>query len=73
MQQPSTLYVGMEVHKDAIAVAYVAQDHGAEVLSLGLGHVSVTSIHASARGHRRPNIWSLSLKPDPVATGSPAL
>ena len=35
MQQSSTLYVGMEVHKDAIAVAYVAQDHGAEVLSLG--------------------------------------
>jgi transposase len=25
----------MDVHKDAIAVAYVAQDHGAEVISLG--------------------------------------
>jgi transposase len=25
----------MDVHKDAIAVAYVAQDHGAEVASLG--------------------------------------
>jgi transposase len=25
----------MDVHKDAIAVAYVAQAHGAEVLSLG--------------------------------------
>jgi transposase len=35
MQQSSTLYVGMDVHKDAIAVAYVAQDHGAEVISLG--------------------------------------
>jgi len=35
MSQSSTLFIGMEVHKDAIAVAYVAQDHGAEVTSLG--------------------------------------
>jgi transposase len=35
MSQSSTLYVGMDVHKDAIAVAYVAKDHGAEVVSLG--------------------------------------
>jgi transposase len=35
MSQSSTLFIGMDVHKDAIAVAYVAQDHGAEVTSLG--------------------------------------
>ena len=35
MKQPSTLYVGLDVHKDSIAVAYVVQDHGAEVVSLG--------------------------------------
>jgi transposase len=35
MHQSSTLDVGMDVHKDSIAVAYVAQDHGAEVTSLG--------------------------------------
>src|SRR5262245_1008630 len=35
MQQSRTLYVGLDVHKDAIAVACVAQDHGAEVVSLG--------------------------------------
>src|SRR5262245_40312215 len=35
MQQSSTLYVGLDVHKESIAVAYVAQDHGAEVISLG--------------------------------------
>ena len=35
MSQSGTLYVGMEVHKESIAVASVAQDHGAEVLSLG--------------------------------------
>jgi transposase len=35
MQQSRTLSVGMDGHKDAIAVAYVTQDHGAEGLSLG--------------------------------------
>jgi transposase len=35
MNQSSTLDVGLDVHQDAIAVAYVAQDHGAEVTYLG--------------------------------------
>jgi len=35
MPPSSTLDVGLDVHKDAIAVAYVAQDHGAEVTDLG--------------------------------------
>ena len=35
MSQSRTLSVGMEVHKESIAVAYVAQEHGAEVTSLG--------------------------------------
>ena len=35
MSQSRTLFIGMDVHKDAIAVAYVAQDHGAEVIYLG--------------------------------------
>jgi transposase len=35
MQQSNTLYVGLDVHKESIAVAYVAQAHGAEVISLG--------------------------------------
>jgi hypothetical protein len=35
MSQSNTMYVGMDVHKDSIAVAYVAQDHGAEVTYLG--------------------------------------
>jgi transposase len=35
MSQSSTLFIGMDVHKDTIAVAYVAQDHGAEVTSIG--------------------------------------
>jgi Transposase len=36
MAQSSTLCIGMDVHTDAIAVASVAQEHGAEVTSLGI-------------------------------------
>ena len=35
MSQSSTLFVGMDVHKETIAVAYVAHDHGAEVTYVG--------------------------------------
>jgi transposase len=35
MNQSSTLYIGLDVHKESIAVAYIAQEHGAEVTSLG--------------------------------------
>jgi transposase len=35
MHQSSTLYSGMDVHKDTIAVAYVGKAHDAEVVCLG--------------------------------------
>ena len=35
MYQSSTLYVGMDVQKEALPVAYVATEHDAEVISLG--------------------------------------
>jgi transposase len=35
MSQSRTLFIGMDGHKDAMAVAYVAQDHGAEVTYRG--------------------------------------
>jgi transposase len=35
MPHSSTLYVGLDVHKDSIAVASVAKDHDAEVIYLG--------------------------------------
>ena len=35
MAQSSTLFVGMDVHKETIAVAYVAQEPGADVTYLG--------------------------------------
>ena len=35
MHQSSTLYIGLDVHKESIAVAYVAKEDHAEVISLG--------------------------------------
>jgi transposase len=35
MPQSSTLSIGMDVHKDSIAVAYIAKDHDAQVIYLG--------------------------------------
>lgn len=35
MQHSTTLFVGLDVHKQAISVAYIAEDQGAEVISLG--------------------------------------
>ena len=35
MSQSRTLFIGMDVSKETSAVAYVAQDHGAEVTDLG--------------------------------------
>jgi transposase len=35
MNQSRTLYIGMDVHQDSSAVAYIAKDDGAEVISLG--------------------------------------
>lgn len=35
MRQSSTLDIGRDVHQDSMAVAYVAQAHGAEVTDLG--------------------------------------
>jgi transposase len=35
MHQSSTLSIGLDVHQDSMAVAYVAKDHDAEVVDLG--------------------------------------
>jgi hypothetical protein len=34
MSQSSTLFIGMDVHNDSLAGAYVAQEHGTAVMSL---------------------------------------
>ena len=41
MSQSNTLFIGMGVHKDSIAVAYVVQDHGGGHLPRKHWHPSV--------------------------------
>ena len=75
MPQSSTLYVGMDVHKESIAVAYVAKDHDAEVIYLGtIGTRQCDIDQALAQAAiQEPNSWSSSTKLAPVATGSIAI
>lgn len=35
MHQSSTLYIGLDIHNESTAVAYVAHEHHAEVVSFG--------------------------------------
>ena len=71
MSQSRTLYVGMDVHKESIAVAYVAPAHGAEVVSLGtIGTGSVLSISLSGSCGRKARHSASSTKPVPAAIGS---
>ena len=35
MQHSNTLFIGLDVHKEAISVAYIAGEQGAEVVSFG--------------------------------------
>jgi hypothetical protein len=60
MHQSSTLYVGMDVHKESIAVAYVAKDHDAEVVSLGTFGTRQCDIDKLFRSYTcRPNTRSV--------------
>jgi hypothetical protein len=38
MPPSHTLYVGLDVHKDTIAVAYAPEERSAEVVFLGTSH-----------------------------------
>ena len=73
MAQSHTLSVGMDGHKESIAVASVAQDYGAAVISRALsgpGSVIVTS--SFGRCSRKARSASASTKPAPAAPGSRA-
>jgi transposase len=53
MSQSRTLFIGMEVHKETMAVAYVAQDHGAAVTSLGT--IGTRQCDIAQRVRKRPS------------------
>jgi transposase len=47
MYQSRTLYIGLDVHKESTAVAYVAKDHDADVIylgTIGTRHVDLDSL-----------------------------
>jgi hypothetical protein len=52
-QSSKTLYVGLDVHKDSIAVAYAPDDRGAEV-----GPLQCDVRRPAASGTRRPTVTS---------------
>ena len=62
MQQPNTLFVGLDVHKDSLAVAYVPEDRSAEVpdsAELPGEHSHVTPTAAIDNGsHINAQVWS---------------
>ena len=66
----TTLYVGLDVHKESITVAYAPEERGAEVVSLGRSaRASATSISSFGNSRPRAARWSSSTRRGPVATG----
>ena len=71
MSQSRTLFIGMDVHKETIAVAYVAQEHGAEVTSLGTIGTRQCDIDQLIRKMQsKPHTSSVSMRRAPVAPGA---
>ncbi len=69
-QSSKTLYVGLDVHKDSIAVAYAPEDRGAEVVSVGTIGTRQCDIdklirRLQAKGPR----WRSCTRPAPAGTG----
>ena len=71
MSPSRTLFIGMDVHKETIAVAYVAQEHGAEVTSLGTIGTRQCDIDQLIRKMQsKPHTSSVSMRRAPVAPGA---
>jgi hypothetical protein len=72
---PSTrLFIGLDVHQDSRAVAYVAHAHGAAGADLGTSGPRQSAIDHLARTlPSQPRRGSLSRKRGPVAPGSPGI
>jgi hypothetical protein len=69
-ESSKTLYVGLDVHKDAIAVAYAPEDRGAEVVSLGTIGTRQSDIDKLIRKpNRRAPRLSSSTRRGPAGTG----
>jgi hypothetical protein len=74
MSQSRTLFSGLALHQDAMAVAAVAPDHGAEGTppSAAVAPASVPGSNAAARCRHRPHRCAASPPPVLGAPGSSA-
>ncbi len=61
-------YVGLDVHKDSIAVAYAPEDRGADIISLGTIGTRQCDIDKLIR-KLAPRSWCSSTKPVRAGTG----
>jgi transposase len=74
MHQSSTLYIGLDVHTDSMAVAYVAQEHGAEVTFRGtIGTRQCDLDHLIRKMPSKATHLIFVYEAAPVATGAPAI
>ena len=76
MSQSSTLFIGMDVHKESIAVAYVAQTHGAEVSylgAIGTRQCDMDQLIQKMQSKAKHLIFVYSTKPVRAAPGASAL
>ena len=69
-QSRTTLYVGLDVHKDSITVAYAPEERGTEVVSLGAMGPRQCDIDKLIRTlHAKGPVWCLSTRRGPAGTG----
>ena len=65
-----TLFIGLDVHKDSIAVAYCADERGSQATFLGpIGPASATLTSGCESSRARRATSCLCTKPDRVGTG----
>jgi transposase len=74
MHQSSTLSIGLDVHKESIAVAYISQERHAEVCSIGTIGTRQCAIDTLVRQRqsRSPHLVFVS-EAGLAGIGSPAL
>jgi hypothetical protein len=71
MPESTTLYVGMDVHQESIAVAYVARDHDAHVMDLGTNGPRHVAIARELVGCRWAMATQLPVTPPPMDDHGP--
>jgi hypothetical protein len=71
MPHSTTLFVGLDVHKDSIAVASIAKEYDAEVTylgAIGTRQCDLDTLIRQLQSKSQPLVFSM--KPAPAATGA---